>query len=105
MNAVRDQYLLVISEDGYGKRTSMADYRRQNRGGQGVRTTSRPPLAAALVVREHHELVVATHSGKIVRLAVRDFPVRATSARGSRMVKLSDADRVVTATQTVPEMP
>lgn len=103
---VSTEYLLVLGEDGYGKRTPTSSYRSAKvRGGQGVRTSTRPPLAAALVVREHHEIVAATHAGKIARLAVRDFPVRATASRGARMVKLKGGDRVVTAAQIAPEMP
>jgi DNA gyrase/topoisomerase IV subunit A len=96
----------VLGEDGFGKRTLVSSYRRaKGRGGQGVRTTTSPPLAAALVVREHNELVVATRAGKIVRLAVRDFPIREAAARGSQMVRLKGTDRVATATQTALEMP
>jgi DNA gyrase subunit A len=103
---VSTEYLLVLGEDGYGKRTPVTKYRQQkHRGGQGVRTSTSPPLAAALVVREHHEVVAATSGCKIIRLPVRDFPIREAASRGSRMVKLKGVEKVVTATQTAPEMP
>ena len=56
-----DQELLVVTENGYGKRTALSDYPRKGRGTMGVKTIqlteSKGALAGALVVREHEELV------------------------------------------------
>ena len=99
-----EQELLVITEDGYGKRTPISKYRRQRRrGGQGVVTTGAPPLAAALIVRAHDELVVATVKGQVIRLAVADVPRQGRAARGARVVRLRPGDRVAAVTRTAPE--
>ena len=80
-----DQELLVVTENGFGKRTSIAEYRKTNRGAMGVGTIkltdAKGALAGALVVREHEELVFISHErhGPADRRA-RDQPLRAPRA-------------------------
>ena len=91
--------LLVIGEDGFGKRflpreLLNPDGTAKKRGGRGVKVTSHPPLAAALLVRGSDELVIATRQGKIIRLAAADVPIYHREARGVRVVRLHDGDQV-----------
>ena len=68
-----DQYLLVVTENGFGKRTLVADYRKTSRGAKGVKTIqqteAKGALAAALVVRDHHQLVFISQNGMVQRIA------------------------------------
>ena len=93
-----DQYLLVITENGFGKRTLVGDYRKTNRGAKGVKTIQQTEakgrLAGALVVREHHQLVFISQNGMVQRIAVRDFRPLGRNAQGFRLMNIREDDRV-----------
>ena len=84
------QTLLLVAEDGFGKRILTSTLKRKGRGGMGVKVTTKPPLAAALMVREDDEPVIATRQGKIERIAVSDVPTYGREARGVRVMGLKD---------------
>ena len=73
-----DQELLVVTENGFGKRTPVSEYRKTSRGAKGVQTIKfsekRGGLAAALVVRPHQELVFISQEGMVQRTGVRGHP-------------------------------
>ena len=93
-----DQYLLVVTDNGYGKRTIVGDYRKTNRGAKGVKTIQQTEakgrLAGALVVREHHQLVFISQNGMVQRIAVRDFRPLGRNAQGFRLMNIRDDDQV-----------
>jgi DNA gyrase subunit A len=93
-----DQELLVVTENGYGKRTSIADYRKTKRGAMGVGTIkltdAKGALAGALVVREHEELVFISQSGMVQRTAVRGISRYGRVAQGVRLMNMKDDDLV-----------
>jgi DNA gyrase subunit A len=93
-----DQYLLVVTENGFGKRTLVGDYRKTNRGAKGVKTIQQTEakgrLAGALVVREHHQLVFISQNGMVQRIAVRDFRPLGRNAQGFRLMNIREDDRV-----------
>jgi DNA gyrase subunit A len=93
-----DQELLVVTENGYGKRTSIADYRKTKRGAMGVGTIkltdAKGALAGALVVREHEELVFISQSGMVQRTAVRGISRYGRLAQGVRLMNMKDDDLV-----------
>ena len=78
-----DTELLVVTENGFGKRTAMADYPRKGRGTMGVQTIKltdrKGALAGALIVREHDELVFISQNGMVQRTGVKG--IRCTAAR------------------------
>jgi len=84
--------LLVVSEKGYGKRTSFEDYRVQSRGGKGIitlRTTERNGVVvAALSVREADDLMIMTAGGQTIRMPVRDIRVIGRATQGVRLMKM-----------------
>ena len=95
-----DQELLVVTENGFGKRTSIDEYRKTTRGTKGVETIKltekrKGALAGALVVREHQELVFISQErdGPAHRRA-RDQPLRAASAQGVTVMNMRDDDLV-----------
>ncbi len=93
-----DQELLVVTENGYGKRTSIAEYRKTKRGAMGVGTIkltdAKGALAGALVVREHEELVFISQSGMVQRTAVRGISRYGRLAQGVRLMNMKEDDLV-----------
>src|SRR5215218_4010953 len=93
-----DQYLLVVTDNGCGKRGQVGEYRKTNRGAKGVKTIQQTEakgrLAGALVVREHHQLVFISQNGMVQRIAVRDFRPLGRNAQGFRLMNVREDDRV-----------
>jgi DNA gyrase subunit A len=93
-----DQELLVVTENGYGKRTALSDYPRKGRGTMGVKTITltenKGALAGALVVREHEELVFISAGGMVQRTSVRGINRYGRASQGVRLMNLKDDDTV-----------
>jgi DNA gyrase subunit A len=93
-----DQDLLVVTENGYGKRTQIDQYRKTSRGAKGVRTIklteAKGGLAGALVVREHQELVFISQEGMVQRTGVRGISQQGRSATGVRVMNVREEDLV-----------
>jgi DNA gyrase subunit A len=93
-----DQELLVVTENGYGKRTALSDYPRKGRGTMGVLTIAltknKGALAGALVVREHEELVFISAGGMVQRTPVRGINRYGRASQGVRLMNLKDDDTV-----------
>ncbi len=99
MDVARDDMdLLVVTENGYGKRTQIAQYRKTNRGAKGVKTIGlteqKGALAGALVVREHQELVFISVGGMVQRTSAGGISQQGRSATGVRVMNLKDDDVV-----------
>lgn len=93
-------FLLIVTEDGYGKRIPVSDIPRQGRGRQEVQVSSEP-VAAALVAPEGQEVAIASAGGKVERIAVADIPIRRRRvlpggklAKGVAVIGLDPGDRV-----------
>jgi DNA gyrase subunit A len=93
-----DQDLLVVTENGYGKRTRIDQYRKTSRGAMGVRTIklteAKGGLAGALVVREHQELVFISQEGMVQRTGVRGISQQGRAATGVRVMNVREDDLV-----------
>jgi DNA gyrase subunit A len=99
MDVARDDMdLLVVTENGYGKRTQIGQYRKTNRGAKGVKTIGltekKGALAGALVVREHQELVFISVGGMVQRTGAAGISQQGRSATGVRVMNLRDDDLV-----------
>jgi DNA gyrase subunit A len=99
MDVARDDMdLLVVTQNGFGKRTPVAQYRKTTRGAKGVKTIGlterKGSLAGALVVREHHELVFISVGGMVQRTAAGGISQQGRSATGVRVMNLKDEDAV-----------
>jgi DNA gyrase subunit A len=96
--ARHDQDLLVVTENGFGKRTAMDDYPRKGRGAMGVKTITltdrKGVLAAALAVKEHQELVFISENGMVQRTSVRGINQYGRASQGVRVMNVADDDRV-----------
>ena len=93
-----DQYLLVVTENGFGKRTQVDQYRKTQRGAKGVKTIQQTEakgrLGGALVVRDHHQLVFISQNGMVQRIAVRDIRPLGRNAQGFRLMNIREDDQV-----------
>ena len=97
-NAV-DKFILSVTENGYGKRSSYLDYRVTNRGGKGIIGIINSPrngnVASSLVVNETDEIILSTDKGSIMRCAVKEIRVAGRNTQGVRIKKLSGTEKVV----------
>jgi DNA gyrase subunit A len=88
----------VVTNNGFGKRTIVADYRKTSRGAKGVKTIQQTEakgrLAGALVVRDHHQLVFISQNGMVQRISVRDIRPLGRNAQGFRLMNVRDDDAV-----------
>ena len=90
--------LVVVTERGFGKRTPVADYPEQNRGGQGVYTIQmterKGNLAAMKVVGPQHELFIITEGATVIRVKTDDISCTGRSTQGVKMMSVDEGDRV-----------
>ena len=93
-----DANLLVVSENGYGKRSEIADYRITNRGGKGVKTLNITEKTGKLVaikeVVDEDELMIINRSGITIRIEVKELRVMGRATQGVRLIKLNEDDRI-----------
>ncbi len=99
MDIARDDTdLLVVTENGYGKRTAISEYPVKGRGAMGVQTirlTERKGgVAGALIVREHEDLVFISQAGMVQRTSVRGISRYGRASQGVRVMNLKEEDRV-----------
>ena len=90
--------ILVVSENGYGKRSSLEDYRITNRGGKGVKTISITEKTGNLVaiknVTDHDDLMIINKSGIAIRMAVEDLRVMGRATQGVKLINLKGNDSI-----------
>ncbi|MFY9590420.1 MAG: DNA gyrase subunit A [Bacteroidales bacterium] len=93
-----DQDVLVVSENGYGKRSSIDDYRVTNRGGKGVKTINITKKTGDLIdisaVTDNDHLIITNKSGITIRLAVDTLRVMGRATQGVRLINLRDGDSI-----------
>jgi len=91
--------LMVVTDGGFGKRTSLADYKRQNRGGSGVLTAAiaekRGQLVGALIVRDGDEVFAVTSSGVVIRVPVAGLRLLSRATGGVKLISLEPGASVV----------
>ncbi len=93
-----DSDILVVSENGYGKRSSIEDYRITNRGGKGVKTINVTEKTGNLVaiknVTDSDDLMIINKSGIAIRMAVADLRVMGRATQGVRLIKVKENDAI-----------
>jgi DNA gyrase subunit A len=99
--------VLVVSENGYGKRSSIDDYRVTNRGGKGVKTLNITAKTGALIaikdVNDTDDLMIINKSGVIIRLGVGSLRVMGRATQGVRLIKLDEGDAIAAVTKVEVE--
>jgi DNA gyrase subunit A len=93
-----DANILVVSENGFGKRSSLEDYRLTNRGGKGVKTISITKKTGKLVslksVSDNDDLMIINKSGIAIRMQVEDLRVMGRATQGVKVISLKDGDSI-----------
>ena len=93
-----DANILVVSENGFGKRSSLEDYRLTNRGGKGVKTISITEKTGKLVslksVSDNDDLMIINKSGIAIRMQVEDLRVMGRATQGVKVISLKDGDSI-----------
>ena len=97
----KEKYVLSISENGYGKKTSHLDYRVTNRGGKGIIGIVNSPrngnITSSFPINEGDEILISTNKGRVIRVAVREIRTAGRNTQGVRIIKLSGEEKVVSA--------
>ena len=92
INDPEKETVMVVSQQGYGKRSDIEDYRKTNRGGKGVKTLNITEKTGSLVaikaVTDEHDLMIINHSGIAIRLRVADVRVMGRATQGVRLINL-----------------
>jgi DNA gyrase subunit A len=90
--------VLVVSENGYGKRSDIEDYRVTNRGGKGVKTINitekTGPLIAVRDVTDSDDLMIINKSGIIIRMAIANLRIVGRATQGVRLIKINEGDAI-----------
>ena len=97
--AEKEQFILTITENGYGKRSSAYEYRRTNRGGQGITnidTSERNGgVVASFPARQGEALMLVTDQGKMIRTTVADIRIMGRNTQGVTIFRVADNEHVV----------
>jgi DNA gyrase subunit A len=98
-----DRTVLVVSEKGYGKRTSVEDYRITNRGGKGVKTINVTDKTGKLVgimdVAESEDLIITCKSGLTIRMKVADISELGRATQGVKLIRIEEGDEIAAITR------
>ncbi|MBQ5456160.1 MAG: DNA gyrase subunit A, partial [Prevotella sp.] len=99
VNDASNETVMVVSEEGYGKRSQVEDYRKTNRGGKGVKTLSITDKTGRLVaiknVTDDNDLMIINKSGIVIRLAVAEVRVMGRATQGVRLINLTKKNDVI----------
>ena len=99
VNEAESESVMVVSEQGYGKRSQVEDYRVTNRGGKGVKTLAITEKTGRLVsiknVTDENDLMIINKSGVVIRLAVADVRVMGRATQGVRLINLAKKNDVI----------
>jgi len=97
----KQKFILSITENGYGKRTSHYDYRVTNRGGKGIigiiNSSRNGNVASSFPVFDGDEILISTNKGRVIRTAVKEIRIAGRNTQGVRIFKLSGDEKVVSA--------
>lgn len=91
--------LLIISSNGYGKRTDLSEYKIQKRGGSGIKTSNVTAktgeiISATIITDPEEEVVAMSQKSQVIRTDVKEIPLLGRSTQGVRIMKLRDKDRI-----------
>ena len=96
-----EKYILSITENGYGKRTLISDFRVTNRGGKGiigiVNSGRNGNVTSTLIVTNNEDVILSTDKGRVIRCAAKEIRIAGRNTQGVRIIKLSGEEKVVSA--------
>lgn len=104
---VHEATVLAMSENGYGKRSLVTDYREQTRGGKGVLTLKITPKTGKLIalkeVTDHDDLMIITEKGKVIRMSCSGIRTMGRNTQGVRIMRLDEDGAIAAITRVVNE--
>ncbi len=107
VKADEEGYILTVTENGYGKRTRLKEYRAQGRGGRGILTVKTKDKNGALVysgyVKDGDQIMIITDQGKIIRINVKDISIMGRNTQGVRLIQVNGGEKVVDVAKVVEE--
>ena len=99
------QCLLVVMENGYGKRTEISQYKVQGRGGSGIMTANITPKTGGIIIStiltdsaDDEDLIVISQHGQVIRTATKSISILGRATQGVRIMKLDAGDKVASGT-------
>ena len=96
------KYLLIVTENGYGKKTDLKEYRIQGRGGSGIITSKTNPktgeIVASKVLSGEEDLIVISQRGQVIRTEIKNIPILSRATQGVKIMKLEEGDKVASTT-------
>tara|TARA_A100000164_G_scaffold376401_1_gene413388 strand:- start:631 stop:3009 length:2379 start_codon:yes stop_codon:yes gene_type:complete len=96
-----DNFILSVTENGFGKRTSSNEFRVTNRGGKGiigiVNSSRNGDVSSSFPVFEGDEILISTNKGRVIRVAVKEIRIAGRNTQGVRIIRLSGDEKVVSA--------
>ena len=99
VNDAETETVMVVSENGYGKRSMVEDYRKTNRGGKGVKTMAVTEKTGRLVaiknVTDENDLMIINKSGIVIRLAVKEVRIMGRATQGVRLINLAKKNDII----------
>ena len=99
----KEKFILSITENGYGKKTSHYDYRVTNRGGKGIigiiNSARNGNISSSFPVYDGDDILISTNKGRVIRVAVKEIRTAGRNTQGVRIIKLSGDEKVVSATK------
>ncbi len=99
----KKQYLLVVTEAGFGKRTDVSQYRIQGRGGSGIKTAqittkTREIVISKILIGEEEDLIVISQKGQVIRTKINSISILSRATQGVRIMRLDEGDKVASGT-------
>ena len=95
----KEKFILSITENGYGKRTSHYDFRVTNRGGKGIIGIVNSPrngnVSSSFPVFEGDQILISTNKGRVIRTAAKEIRIAGRNTQGVRIIKLTGDEKVV----------
>ncbi|MFA5755212.1 MAG: DNA gyrase subunit A [Candidatus Paceibacterota bacterium] len=103
----KEDFLLILTENGYGKKTLISEYKTQGRGGSGVKiahiSTKTGPLANIEIIVDKEDLIVISKKGQVIRTKIADIPKLGRDTQGVKIMKIKAGDKVASATCVTKE--
>ena len=97
----KEKFILSVTENGFGKRSSHYEYRVTNRGGKGIigiiNSSRNGNVSSSFPVNEGDEIIISTNKGRVIRTTVKEIRIAGRNTQGVRIIKLSGEEKVVSA--------
>ncbi len=92
----RPRYLLIVTKDGYGKRTPLEDFKPRRRGAKGAAALREDrKMGGVALVGDEGDILIVTNKGRVLRTDVKEIAVISRTGRGGRVIQLEEDDHVV----------